>query len=488
MVGDCLLYTGYDYRKRAMKYKIKPYEHQLQAVELSKQHENLALFWEMGTGKTKGMIEILRDKYTTHGRVLPTLIFAPVVTLENWKREILAHSMIPASRIYVCTGTAVKRQRLVSEGMSGDNIVIINYEALTSNKLYSIMTNYPPSIMVLDESHYVKNYKSKRAKLVQALADSSTVLHKYILTGTPILNSPMDMYQQYRILDGGKTFGKNFFAFRGTYFYDKHANWRGQQKFANWQPIPSKFSELSEKIYRKASRVTKAECLDLPPLIKKRELVPMSSDQAKAYKEMKDHYLTFVKDSDKAVLATQAITKLLRLQQIVSGFLSTEDGEAIVFEKVPRLDRLRELVEEITPNHKLIIWCSFKKNYEMIATLLDELKIGYVLLTGEQSAKEKQESIDEFQNKITTRIVVANRRAGGIGVNLTAASYSIVYSRDFSLGDELQSEARNHRGGSEIHEKIVQINLCSPDTVDESVLTALETKQKFSDIIVDLKI
>ena len=205
---------------------------------------------------------------------------------------------------------------------------------------------------------------------------------------------------------------------------------------------------------------------------------------------MKDNYLTFVKDTDKAVLAQLAVTKLLRLQQIVSGFMVTEEGESLAFDSVPRLDRLRELVEEITPNHKLIIWCSFKKNYEMIATLLEELDIRYVMLTGEQNTKQKQEAIDEFQSEESNspRVVIANRRSGGIGVNLTAASYSIVYSRDFNLGDELQSEARNHRGGSEIHDKIVQLNLCVADTVDEAVLEALNNKQKISDIIVDLKI
>ena len=473
-----------------MQYKIQPYDHQLKAIEMSKQLKDMALFWEMGTGKTKGMIEILRHKYTEAGKLLPTLILAPVVTLENWKREFLTHSTIPESKIFVCSGTGVKRHRQLKDALVSDSIIIINYEALVTMKVFELLMYSKLEIIVMDESHYLKNHKSKRAKRVQTLASSPYMKHRYLLTGTPILNSPMDMFQQYRILDGGETFGKNFYAFRGTYFYDKNANWKGQASFANWQPISSKFPELSEKIYRKASRVTKAECLDLPPLIKQTEYVAMSKDQAKAYKEMKDNYLTFVKDTDKAVLAQLAVTKLLRLQQIVSGFMVTEEGESLAFDSVPRLDRLRELVEEITPNHKLIIWCSFKKNYEMIATLLEELDIRYVMLTGEQNTKQKQEAIDEFQSEESNspRVVIANRRSGGIGVNLTRASYSIVYSRDFNLGDELQSEARNHRGGSEIHDKIVQLNLCVADTVDEAVLEALNNKQKISDIIVDLKI
>ncbi len=473
-----------------MKFKIPPYKHQLHAIEMSKQHRDMALFWEMGTGKTKGMIEILRNKYTEAGKLLPTLILAPVVTLENWKREFLAHSTIPEHKIYVCSGTGVKRLRQLKEALVDDSIIIINYEALVTMKVFELLAYSRIGIMIMDESHYLKNHKSKRAKRVQMLAGSTHVHHRYLLTGTPILNSPMDVFQQYRILDGGETFGKNFFAFRGTYFFDKNAGWKGQKHFADWQPIRSKFSELSDKIYRKASRVTKEECLDLPPLIKKTEYVTMSADQAKAYKEMRDNYLTFVKNSTKAVLAQQAITKLLRLQQIVSGFMVTEEGEVLAFDSVPRLDRLKELIENITPEHKVIIWCSFRKNYEMIAAVLTMLEIEYVMLTGEQNTKQKQEAIDEFQSNESgsPKVVIANRRSGGIGVNLTRASYSIVYSRDFNLGDELQSEARNHRGGSEIHEKIVQLNLCVADTVDESILEALNNKQKISDIIVDLKI
>ena len=101
-----------------MQYKIKPYEHQLQAIEMSKQLKDMALFWEMGTGKTKGMIEILRHKYTEEGRLLPTLILAPVVTLENWKREFLTHSTIPERKIFVCSGTGVKRQRQLKDALS----------------------------------------------------------------------------------------------------------------------------------------------------------------------------------------------------------------------------------------------------------------------------------------------------------------------------------------------------------------------------------
>ena len=109
-------------------------------------------------------------------------------------------------------------------------------------------------------------------------------------------------------------------------------------------------------------------------------------------------------------------------------------------------------------------------------------------MTGEQSASEKRESELAFQNDPEVRVIIANRAAGGVGVNLVAASYSIVYSRNFSLAEELQSEARNHRGGSQIHEKIVKIDLAIKDSLDEIVLDALRNKNQISTDILDVKL
>ena len=111
--------------------------------------------------------------------------------------------------------------------------------------------------------------------------------------------------------------------------------------------------------------------------------------------------------------------------------------------------------------------------------------IEYTMLTGEQNLEGKREAMDRFNNDENIRVIIANRRAGGIGINLIAADYSIVYSRNFSLEEELQSEARNYRGGSQIHKRIVKIDLCANDTIDERVVEALSKKQNISDTIID---
>lgn len=469
---------------------MKAYKHQEEAIELSKKLDSLALFWDCGTGKTKGMIDILRNKFNEQKRIVPTLIFSPLVTLYNWKNEFKLWSKVPLDNICVIDVSGKKRITKITKQLEQipNSIVIVNYESLQTDAFFDILEDWSPEIVIGDEMHLLKNHKSKRAKKAVSIADKAK--YRYGLTGTPLLNSVTDIFFQYRFLDGGKTFGKNFWVFQDKYMYDANSAWKGRAGyFPKWMPRPEKFDELNEKMYKLASRVKKDECLDLPPLVTVNRYVDLSKDQERMYKQMQQEFITFIKEKNacesKAVVANLALTKALRLQQIVSGFVTTEDGKEIELENVPRLKVTEEILQSLVPEHKVIIWCSFKNNYRQLGKLCTRLNIGHVFITGEMTLKQKQEAMDEFENNDSTRVVIANRRAGGIGINLVAASYSIIYSRNFSLGEELQSEARNHRGGSQIHKKITKIDLRARGTIDELVADALENKQKLSDRIID---
>jgi len=453
--------------------------------------DDMAILAEMGTGKTGAMANILRRRAERLDMLPKTLILSPQVTLFNWRDELLKHTYINDSKMLVLhkQGSAGKIKQLEQELKNDPHkIVIVNYEALLSDKLYDYIINWGPQILICDESHYVKNHKAKRSKKVAQIADQAW--QRFIMTGTPILNNPTDIFMQYRILDGGATFGKDFFVFNSTYMEDKNASWKGRggSYFPDWQPRVDKFPELQRKMYRKAIRVTKDECLDLPPLIEETYKIPLSPKQRKYYDEMYRDFVTFVQEASKegAVTAQLAVTKALRLQQIVTGFVQTEDGDIIEIKENPRLDAVKQLLLALHAEHKTIIWCSFRFNYKQLGKLCDNLGINHVFLTGEMNLKEKQDAMDTFRTDNTCRVIIANRRAGGIGVNLVEASYSIVYSRNFNLNDELQSAARNHRGGSEIHERVVKINLCAKDTIDEHVTEALGNKKNIADLIVEI--
>lgn len=466
-----------------MDYKIKPWAHQLKAIEAAKDVNNFALLFDVGTGKSLTQINILRHKYKQHNQILPTLILCPLIVMENWKRELLANSNILPLKILTLTGTGLQRAQALKEMMGKDRntIVIANYESLAIDKVFAALVAWAPQAIVCDESHQIKNLSSKRTKRVIALGDLAK--YRYIMSGTPVLNTPMDLFAQYRFLDRGASFGSNYFTFRGTYFYDKNAGMPPTKYFPNWQIKPGSLETFNTIIHKTGMVAKKSECLDLPPLVRKPIYVELSTEQKRLYLELKKDLVTFL--NDKACTAPLAITKSLRLQQIVSGYVVGEDlqGEKseIILKENPRADALKDLLEDLAPNHKVIIWAVFKNNYETIRGVCEKLGVKYVEVHGGIATKDKFSNVDAFNTAPDCRVLIGHPGSGGIGINLVASSVSIFYSRNFSLGQDLQAEARNYRGGSEIHESILRIDLITKDTIDEVIQTALANKQEISD-------
>lgn len=453
-----------------------------------------AFFMEQGTGKTATAITTLRHKCYAEKKLLRTLIVCPPVVRRNWQREIAAHSTIKRELVIVLDGTG-KNRETVFEREAFDNafgtltampkakIFITNYESLSMLSLFGLIKEWRPELLIFDESQRVKDFSSKRTKLAIELADLCD--YKLILTGTPVLNSAMDIWSQFRILDGGKTFDKNFYAFRARYFVDKNAGMPAHKRFPDWQPIEGLEDLFNEKIYKKASRVLKKDCLDLPPLVRQRVEVGLTKEQARMYASMKRDFIAYLED--KACTAQIALTKTLRLQQMLSGFWVDEQGDEHEFKETERLEALEELLAEIAPHSKVIVWASFIASYPQITALCEKLKLGYATLVGGMTEKKRQEGIDNFQADTETRVMIANPAAGGVGVTLTAASYMIYYSRSYHLEHDLQSEARCHRGGSEVHEKITRIDIVAPGTLDEVILEALARKENLAESILSLR-
>lgn len=488
------------------------WKHQEQAIALADRLTDLALLFEMGTGKTRTTIEIIRRKFNAEKRVMRTLILGPVITVKNWQNEFAMFSKIPPGVIVPLVGSGKKRaatfeREATSPGgtLTKGCIFITNYEAMQMKELHDLMKLWQPEILVCDEIHYLKDYKSVRShKVIELLGEepiintrryTRKVKHVYGLTGTMILNTPMDAFNQYRVLDSGATFGTNFFEFRARFFEDLNAGMPSQRHFAKYIPRPESIEVLNELIYRKAVRALKKDCLDLPPLVRSRIDVEMGAEQAKLYREMKQEYITWVKahqnsDEPLAVVAQMAITKALRLQQIVSGFCKTEDGTIVPVKDNPRLCALEELLEQLTPSHKVIVWATFKENYRAIAEVCTRLGIKFVEIHGDVSTAKKNENIEAFRSDPRVRVCIANQAAAGIGVNLVeyadkvlhgASSYSIYYSKNFSLAQDLQSESRNYRGGSEVYDKVTRIDLVASETIDELILEALREKQEIAE-------
>jgi SNF2 family DNA or RNA helicase len=471
------------------------WSHQNEAIEMANKLPQLYIAFEMGTGKTRTIIEILRRRYTVAGRLMRTLIYCPAIVVSNWKAEFQMYSRIKPHDLVLLQGPGKRRVKSFVDSctyggqMVNNKIIVTNYEALQMEDLQKAIAEWQPEILVCDEAHVLKSHKSKRAKAL--LPVSNQARFKYLLSGTPILNSIEDIWMQFKVLDGGQTFGENYFSFRARYMEDKNAAFAGKEHyFPKFEPRADMYMDLQNNMYRKTIRAMKKDCLDLPPLIKQTVEVEMSPEQARMYKEMKQNYITWVESAKNSgdplpVVAQLAITKALRLQQIVSGYAMADNGVVKWIEKNPRLDALEELLEGLVKEHKVIVWCVFKENYKMIARRLEKMGVKFTTLTGEQNHKEKDEAMDSFRKDSSVRVMIANQAAGGVGVNLVEADYAVYFSKNFSLKDDLQSEARNYRGGSNIHEKVTRIDIVCRDTIDDVIAEALASKQDISNKVLD---
>lgn len=467
-----------------MKYKTKPWDHQRQAINVAKNLNSFALFFDTGTGKTGAAINILRHWFARKKEVGKTLVVCPPIVITNWQRELDLHSWIRKDRILLLSGSGKKRVELLRQWSSKGSpfIAVTNYESLLMEPLFSELYKWGPDFFIWDESHKLKSPKSERSKravkLVRSRMSGINPVRpsSLLLSGTPILNDPLDLFQQFMVMDLGHTFGDNFYAFRGRYFWDIMSG--SGRRFKIFKLRKGAEDEINAKIKPRVFRAKKEDCLDLPPLIRQTVGVPLAPCQRKMYNDLKNEFVaTMSKD---IVAADLAIVQGLRLLQMVSGFYVTIDGKTKDFKVNPKEEALTELLESWTPNSKVIVWASFKQNYEQIRRVCKKLNITYVEVHGGISAKNKVANIDIFNNDPVVRVLIGNHISGGVGCNLAASDCSIFFSRNFSLEGDLQARGRNYRGGSNIHKKVTHIDLVMENTIDSEVQKRLEAKVKIS--------
>lgn len=463
----------------------KLWAHQEEAIQTAKSLDYFALLFQPGCGKTATTISILRDKYNEHKQLLPTLILCPPVVIQNWREEISMWSKVKPEAVIPLKGSQKDRLKLIREAPR-NSVLVTNYESLQMDELFAELLKFVEGgCLVLDEAHRVKDIKAKRTKRSFDLSDKARF--RYLLTGTPILNDMMDIFAQWRVLDRGAAFGKNFFTFRAKFFEDKNRFMPKASYFPNWQPKAGADAEIKRLMQPFSMYVDKSSCLSLPPLVKKRIYVEMGSEQARMYKQMKNDLIATMETSQgtKMSIAELAITKALRLQQIVSGHLRVENDDGSVstltIKDNPRREALKEILSGIVPSGKAIVWAVFKENYNDIRSVCIELGVEFAELHGD--IKDRDAEITRFRKDEKCRVMIGHPGAGGIGVNLVEAGYSIFYSRSFSLEYDIQAEARNYRGGSERHESVTRIDLVCTGTIDELVLKSLENKTAVSDKI-----
>ena len=462
-------------------FKTKPYEHQKDILEKSWDRPAYALFLEMGTGKSKVAIDnaaMLFDK----GWVNAVLVVAPKGVYDNWvQKEIPAHLPDEIPRTVVrwqpnFTKTFMKDlDQILGPDKKEEDLCffVMNVEALSTSKGMAFATNFlrknPKNLMIVDESTTIKNRRAQRTKnIVKA---GRLAKYKRILTGSPITKSPMDLFSQCQFLSPKALNFENYYAFQGRYavIVNRKLGHRQFQDIVGYRRL----DELNEKLETFSSRVLKEDCLDLPPKTYLRREVPLTEEQQKAYVQMKKLALAQL-DTGELASTASVLTQIMRLQQIVSGFLRLDDGQLREL-KSNRIGELMDVIDE--SQGKIIIWATWTADIKRIMAELSK-KFGEdscAAYFGETLQEERQRIVEKFQDPSSPlRFFVGQPKTGGFGITLTEAKNVVYYSNSYDLEIRLQSEDRAHRIGQE--SKVTYIDLVSPKTIDEKVLQALKDK------------
>jgi len=461
------------------KFKTKPYEHQLKALEKSWASETYALFMEMGTGKSKVLVDNIAMLYD-RGAIRGAVIVAPKGVYKNWDQiEFPVHlpDHVEHTKVLWEPNITKKKQAELDtlfDGKDDLKILIINVEAFSTTKgldfAHSFLNIFLGRALIgIDESTTIKNPTAKRTKNILKIKDLAK--YRRILTGSPVTKSPLDLYSQCKFLDPYHLGYGSYYAYRARYAHMLERNFGGRrvQIVGSYRRLP----ELSQKLEKFSYRVLKEDCLDLPEKVFTKRIVELTKEQDKAYKQLKDTALAIL-DNGKMMSTVNVMTQLMRLHQVTCGHFKADDG-TVTHLKNNRVDSLMELLEET--EGKVIIWANY---VEDIKNIVGALKKAYgeastVEYHGSVDSTHRQDQIALFQQKNgPTRYFVGNPQTGGYGITLTAANTVIYYSNNYDLEKRLQSEDRAHRIGQT--GSVTYVDLIAEGTIDERIVKALRKK------------
>lgn len=444
--------------------KLPAWQHQRQAFWFAKEQQAAMLAMDMGTGKTKVTIDLIQNR----GHKL-VLILCPKKVVDVWPSEFDKHCAVPFRMAALKDGSITQRteeaRRFASMRSSyPDTImaVVINYDAARCEPFKTWSLNQKWDAVICDESHKIKAPGGDTSRYAQNVGKRA--LYKYCLTGTPLPHSPLDAYGQYRFLDPS-IFGTSFALFRARYAI--MGGFQGRE-ILGWQNQ----EDFNKKFYRIAYRVG-AEVLDLPEYHHINRYCTLEPEAARIYRELYDDFITFLDGTEdgEVVTAPNVLVKLLRLQQITSGYL----GERQISKSKQEL--LEEVLDEIGAE-PAVVFCKFTHDIDLIKAIATKQGRVAFELSGRTDELQAWKDCPDSGSPV----LAVNIQAGGAGIDLTKSRYSIYYSSGYSLGDYEQSLKRVHRPGQT--RATTYIHLLVKGSIDVKVQRALdERKQVVEEIL-----
>jgi len=460
------------------EYKTKPFNHQHEEFMRTKEDRIRALFWEMGTGKTKVVIDTGAYLFQQN-HINAIVVLAPNGVHFNWATDELPIHMPDATaermHVHVYQSGKANTQRhkdAVDRCIKHDGlaVMLMSYNAVMTDKgrraLWAMLKKRE-CLYVADESAYIKTPGAKRTKRV--VASGAYAPFKRILTGTPVANSPFDVYSQVRFLDpvfwrqhsigSGQIFRHTF----GEMVQFEDANGRTHEFAKGYRNL----DVLRTWLQPISSRVLKEEVLDLPPKLFTKRYFELSPAQRRAYDELTRDYETEL-DNGEITTAPLVIQRMVRFQQITSGYLPSDDGAFTRFPTNPRLGLAEEFRDECPT--QAIVWAQRNEDIDQLLGVFGDAAVRH---DGQCSDAEREYAKKAFKAG-EKKWFVAKPSSGGVGLTLTEAKNMMYYNTGYNLGERQQSEDRFHRIGQE---DAVTVRDCAAlNTIDEGIIDALRNK------------
>lgn len=461
-------------------FKTTPFEHQRRAFFISRSLALYAYFMEMGTGKTKVMIDKAAFLWST-GLINAFLVHAPNGVHRQWIVEQCPTHMpdFVKWKGFVYDSNTFKQRKVQKEwaeflAFDGMKVLAMNIECMSHKSGVDVCTDFllaTKPFWAIDESTRIKTPGATRTKAVHRLSKHAP--YRAIASGAPVTKGVEDLYAQLKFLSPDILGFSSFYTFRNRYCI--MGGFEGKM-IVGYRNV----EELLKRLDGHSFRVTKADCLDLPEKVYTTREVPLTPEQKRLILQMKEEFLAQLDDGT-VIDAPLAITRLMKMQQLTCGHILDAEGNIT---RVPsnRISVLMEILEEAQGS--VIIWARFHEDIRMITEALTAAGKDYVEYHGKISSEGREAAKQAFM-KGHVQYMVGNQGAGGIGLNMVVANTMVYYSNDFNADVRWQSEDRIHRIGQT--KSCLYVDLVSPGTPDVKIVKALRHKKNVADSIMDVK-
>ena len=440
--------------------KFKPFAHQKETSDFLSRRRKAFCFNEQGTGKTASVIWSA-DYLMKLGRIKRVLVICPLSIMKSaWQQDMFKFAMHRSCS--VAHGDAKQRKKIIA---AGSEFVVINFDGLAVVKDEIINGGF--DLIVVDEANAYKNPMTNRWKVLRDVAAAAKGL--WMLTGTPAAQSPLDAYGLAKLVNPDNT-PKYYGQFRDQVMY-KVTQFK-------WVAKPGS-QDTVHQVLQPAIRFERDQCLDLPPVTHVEREAPLTPQQAKYYKLLKDK-MTMVADGE-SVTAVNAATNLNKLLQISGGAVYTDTGEVVEFDVSNRLNVVLEVIEE--SSHKVLVFVPFTHTIELLKATLDKHGISNDVINGKVSVNKRSDIVTRFQEKPDPYVLIIQPQAASHGLTLTAANTIIWYAPVTSVETYLQANARINRPGQYNPMTIVHIK---GSEIESRLYSMLQSNINNHEKIIDL--